>query len=143
MSVCLFVCMSRKMITFPFRAERRRRKVRRPLGLAGLVVMMMMSMMELVASKRSMMHWGLCQPHQCNHPFSPKLAQRVLLNFCRIGFSQWTFSVGEVCKQGQLSKRSREIHNVFLYLRDKPSSTMTQICYPSRSRPTRAPITIT
>ena len=96
--------------------------------LMSMVVMVMMSMrvmvmmsmrvmvmMELVASKRSMMHWGLCQPHQCNHPFSPKLAQRVLLNFCRIGFSQWTFSGGRICKQGQLSKRSREIHDVFLY----------------------------
>ena len=124
--------------------------------LMSMVVMMMMSMMvmvmmsmkvmvmmELVASKRSMMHWGLCQPHQCNHPFSPKLAQRVLLNFCRIGFSQWTFSGGKICKQGQLSKRSREIHDVFLYLRNKPSSTQTQICYPSRSRPTRGQITIT
>ena len=95
--------------------------------LMSMVVMVMMSMrvmvmMELVASKRSMMHWGLCQPHQCNHPFSPKLAQRVLLNFCRIGFSQWTFSGGRICKQGQLSKRSREIHDVFLYLRNKPSS---------------------
>ena len=91
------------------------RNITRFLNVWMVMVMMMMSMMELVASKRSMMHWGLCQPHQCNHPFSPKLAQRVLLNFCRIGFSQWTFSGGRICKQGQLSKRSREIHDVFLY----------------------------
>ena len=29
------VCVSRKMITFPSRAERQRREARRPLGLAG------------------------------------------------------------------------------------------------------------
>ena len=31
-SVCVFVCLSRKIITFPFRTERWRRKARRPLG---------------------------------------------------------------------------------------------------------------
>ena len=35
MMKCVFVCVSRKMITFPFQAERRRREARRPLGLAG------------------------------------------------------------------------------------------------------------
>ena len=30
MMQCLFVCVSRKIITFPFRAERRRREVRHP-----------------------------------------------------------------------------------------------------------------
>ena len=32
---CLCVCLSRKIITSHFRAERRRRKVSSPLGLAG------------------------------------------------------------------------------------------------------------
>ena len=35
MMQCLCVCLSRKMITFPSRAERRRREARRPLGLTG------------------------------------------------------------------------------------------------------------
>ena len=35
MMQCLCVCLSRKMITSHFRAERRRRKVTRLLGLAG------------------------------------------------------------------------------------------------------------
>ena len=35
MMKCLFVGVSRKMITSHFQAERRRRKVSRPLGLAG------------------------------------------------------------------------------------------------------------
>ena len=31
-SVCVFVCLSQKIITFPFRTERWRRKARRLLG---------------------------------------------------------------------------------------------------------------
>ena len=35
MMQCLFLCVSRKIITSNFQAERRRREVSRPLGLAG------------------------------------------------------------------------------------------------------------
>ena len=35
MMQCVSVCLSRKIITFHFRGERRRRKVSGPLGLAG------------------------------------------------------------------------------------------------------------
>ena len=44
---CLSVCLSRKMITSHFRAERRRHEVSCPLGLAGFGLVMMMMMMTM------------------------------------------------------------------------------------------------
>ena len=42
MMKCVFVCVSRKIITSHSRAERRRCEVSRPLGLAGFCLVMMM-----------------------------------------------------------------------------------------------------
>ena len=56
----LSVCLSRKITTSHFRAERRRREVSSPLGLAGFGLVMMMMMRMMIITMLTIMFGLVC-----------------------------------------------------------------------------------